>query len=249
MAFVRPKSIGLFSYSKLKTRLYLEEKSLEITFVDDYFSSEMFFELESLLSWCKVHVEVHSIIFQGNKNQFSNGFNKEEIQNIDEEKLSRLQNKFENILTSMRELSQVLVMNLGNGAYEQGLELALHGDVLLVNDETKLSFNPLEYGLVPSFSTTKILGETHLKKMLFSPHSNLYQNLNDLGFLEIINKEQTSTTIESYKNHAKKLSAIARHYLKKSMRTEESTTIENINSNDYKNKEGEFKNLHQFIYT
>lgn len=249
MAFVRPKVISLFSYSTLKTRLYLDEKSLEITFQKPNLSHEVLFELESILSWCKTHVEVHSLVFSGNNKNFIAGFDSEELKNYDADKVKRLHQKFENILDTLSELSQVIIMNLGNGTNDQALEFALQGDFIFANKETKLELNHMKKGLIPSLKTEKKLGTQALKKILFSPNTDVLNQLVNKDLVQFFTDGMNETEeIESFKRHAASLSHIARYYLKKSLGNNENFQTEVIETRDYQNDSGNFQNLHRHLY-
>lgn len=249
MAFVRPKVISLFSYSTLKTRLYLDEKALEITFLKPNLTHEVLFELESILSWCKTHVEVHSLVFSGNNQKFIGGFDTQELKNFDAEKVKRLHQKFENILETLSELSQLIIMNLGNGASDQALELALQGDFIFTKKESTLELNHMKQGLIPSLKTEKKLGTQTLKKILFSPNAEVLNQLVNKDLVQYFTEGMNETEeIESFKRHAATLSHVARYYLKKSLGNDENFQQTLIETRDYQNESGNFQNLHRHLY-
>lgn len=249
MAFVRPKVISLFSYSTLKTRLYLDEKSLEITFQKPNLTHEVLFELESILSWCKTHVEVHSLVFSGTHQKFIGGFDAQELKNYDADKVKRLHQKFENILETLSELSQVVIMNLGSGASDQALELALQGDFIFTKKDAVLELNHMKQGLIPSLKTEKKLGTQSLKKILFSPNAEVLNQLVNKDLVQFFTDGTNETEeIESFKKHAASLSHVARYYLKKSLGNNENFQQTLIETRDYQNESGNFQNLHRHLY-
>lgn len=251
MAFVRPKVISLFSYSTLKTKLFLEEKSLEIVFLKPHLTLEVLFELESILAWCKTHVEVHSIVFSSNGQNFIAGFNAEELKNCESDKVKRLHHKFENILETLSELSQLTIINLGNGTTDQALEFALQADIVLANKDAKLEFNHMKQGLIPSNRTQKKLGENTLKKLFFSPHANLLNQLINRDLVQFFTEgKNQQEELEDFKKHAATLSHVARHYLKKSLNNDNSEVCRQtlIETQDYQNESGNFQNLHRHLY-
>lgn len=251
MAFVRPKTIGLFSYSTLKTKLYLDEKSLEIQFQKPNLNLEMLFELESLLNWCKIHVEVHSIVFTGAKDHFLHGFDGEEFKNSDCDKAKRSLSKFEQILTTMNELPQVLYMNLKNGATDQGLELALQGDVIYARKNAICQLGHLEKGLIPSKKTETKVGANLLRNLLFTKQNNLTTTLEKNHFVNFFADETTETDqTQNFRNHILSLSNVARYYFKKSLGTDNNEVERQllIESNDYKKDQTSFLNLHHYVY-
>lgn len=249
MAFVRPKVISLFSYSTLKTKLYLDDKSLEITFAKPNLSHEVLFELESILSWCKTHVEVHSIVFSGVNHNFIGGFDSQELKNYDAEKVKRLHQKFENILETLSELSQIIIMNLGNGASNQALELALQGDFIFTKKDATLELNHMKQGLIPSPKTEKKLGTQTLKKILFSPNAEVLTQLVNKDMIQFFTENHNETEeLENFKRHAASLSHVARYYLKKSLGNNENFQQTLIETGDYQNETGTFQNLHRHLY-
>lgn len=249
MAFVRPKVISLFSYSTLKTRLYLDEKSLEITFQKPNLTHEVLFELESILSWCKTHVEVHSLVFSGNNQKFIGGFDAPELKNYDADKVKRLHQKFENILETLSELSQVIIMNLGGAASDQALELALQGDFIFTRKDATLELNHMKQGLIPSLKTEKKLGTQSLKKILFSPNAEVLNQLVNKDLVQFFaDGANEAEEIESFKKHAASLSHVARYYLKKSLGNNENFQQTLIDTRDYQNESGNFQNLHRHLY-
>lgn len=251
MAFVRPKTIGLFSYSTLKTKLYLEEKSLEIQFQKPHLNLEMLFELESLLNWCKIHVEVHSIVFTGAKDHFIHGFDVEEFKNADSDKANRSLCKFEQILTTMNELPQVLYMNLKSGATDQGLELALQGDVIYSRQDAVCRLGHLEKGLIPSKKTEKKVGINLLKNLLFTEQNNLTTTLEKNHFVKFFTDETAEIDqVQNFRKHILSLSNVARYYFKKTIASDNNENERQllIESNDYKNDATSFLNLHHYVY-
>lgn len=251
MAFVRPKTIGLFSYSTLKTKLYLEEKSLEIQFQKPNLNLEMLFELESLLNWCKIHVEVHSIVFTGAKDHFIHGFDCEEFRNADSDKANRSLSKFEKILTTMNELPQVLYMNIKDGASDQGLELALQGDVIYGRKNAVCQMGHLEKGLIPSKKTEQKIGSNLLRNLLFTKQNNLTTTLEKNHFVKFFDEDSAELDqVHNFRTHILSLSNVARYYFKKSLCSENNETERQllIESNDYKNDAKTFLNLHHYVY-
>ncbi len=250
MAFVRPKVISVFSYSTFKTKLYLEEKSLEVNFEKAYINFEMLFELESLISWCKQHVEVHSIVFNGYKESFLQGYDYNEVKSFEAEKVKRLQNKFEQILESLSALPQTILMNTKNGASDQGLEFALFGDQILARNVAVFKFDQLKNGFIITKKIELLLGQQFLRNLIFRPNVDIKNEMVKARLVDLCaDKEFEFMLAQDFRAHTLTISPIARFYLKKSMLlNDENAHSAVITSKEYQSADGKFQNLHHYIY-
>ena len=70
----------IFSYNTLKVHLQKETKTLFLQLVQptpskiNLINEATIVELESLFSWVSQHIEIHSIVINGQSNYFSKGF-------------------------------------------------------------------------------------------------------------------------------------------------------------------------------
>jgi enoyl-CoA hydratase/carnithine racemase len=142
---------SLFDYKTIKTSLDSRTRSLYITLnQSEVFSTEMLFELESVLSWVTSKVEVHSIVINSEDQRFGPGLDKNQMTSLDKEDLIKTFTKIQKISYALFHLPQTVVMDLGEGAELLASELSIGADIRICNVSSKISFNHSYYGLVPS---------------------------------------------------------------------------------------------------
>lgn len=144
----------LFNYSTLSTRLEKSTRTLFITLnrpdKNNCIHPEMLFELESLLAWCTSRVEISSICFDSCTSFFSPGVDTNLLPNMSAQQLEKIQQRLHKITFAMMQLPQVVFFDLGQGAANWALELAMGADVRLSTTDSKMSFNHTQLGLVPA---------------------------------------------------------------------------------------------------
>ena len=90
----------IFSYNTLKVHLQKETKTLFLQLVQptpskiNLINEATIVELESLFSWVSQHIEIHSIVINGQSNYFSKGFDLEEFASLPDKNFQELLEKF-----------------------------------------------------------------------------------------------------------------------------------------------------------
>ena len=252
MKLVPPKKVRIFTYNTFSSALLLEPKALEIIFHDDYFDSEVLFELESIIAWCTSHTEVKSIVFSCRGNQFIQGFNLEEMKTFDESKILKLYSKLHHINQGLTCLPQTIVVDLKEGAKNEGLTFASFADVRVSTEQALFQFDQITHGLLDAtglFSKSiNKLNISTLRSLVLSAIEFNIDTLNNLGCFTITNK-----TSEQILNNVAQQSNMARAQTKCALigLTEEDNKDHDfinkifkalLSTSDYK-KEAEFINL------
>lgn len=187
MKLVPPKKVRIFSYNTISAALLLETKGLEITFNQEFISMELLFELESILAWCTSHTEVKCVLLQTKFNTFLNGFDYEEIRNYDTDKINKLYEKLNKINQALILLPQTIIVNLKEGAKNEGMTMALHADIRVANLTSKFKFSQMEYGLMDHTGLlTNILNKSSqmgLRALILSGLEFNLSELNATGFI------------------------------------------------------------------
>ncbi len=187
MKLVPPKKVRIFSYNTIGSALLLETKGLEITFNQEFITMEMLFELESILAWCTSHTEVKSVLLQTKFNHFLNGFDYEEIKKYDIDKINKLYEKLNKINQALIFLPQTIIVNLKQGAMNEGLTMALHADVRVADNNAKFKFSQMENGLMDhSGLLSNILNKSShmgLRALVLSGLEFNFTELNSTGSL------------------------------------------------------------------
>ena len=142
--------ISIFNYNTLATWLNKKNRSLHVEFKSPSISSEMVFELESLLAWTASHLEINSILLTGPDNLFSTGLDQDEMLRLSDEKLQKLLLKLQRLIYSFFFLPQTVIVDLKEQCSSVGAELAIGADIRLAQENCQLSFSHLSSGLVPS---------------------------------------------------------------------------------------------------
>ena len=144
----------LFNYTTLSTRLEKTTRTLFVTLNrpdwNNAFRLEMLFELESLFAWCTTRVEINSIYIYSSSALFSTGLEYETLSGTTAEHLSKVNAKLQKIIFAMMQLPQTIVIDLGDGSETLASEFALGADIRIASQDTKISFNHCQYGLVPA---------------------------------------------------------------------------------------------------
>jgi enoyl-CoA hydratase/carnithine racemase len=145
---------NLFNYTTISTRLEKSTRTLFVTLNrpdwNNAFRLEMLFELESLLAWCTTRVEINSIFIDSSSSLFSTGLELDSLSSLSAQQLEKMNNKLQKIIFAMMQLSQTIIIDLGDGAETLASEFALGADIRLASTESRISFNHCRYGLVPA---------------------------------------------------------------------------------------------------
>lgn len=141
---------SIFNYQNFEVRLEKNTRTLWILFKSNYFTTEMLFELESMLAWCTGKVEIHSIVFQSRQDKLSQGIDPNILKNLTLEKLETFTKKIQKINTSLMHLPQIIIADLGFGCHNIASEFATACDIRVAHRSCKMSFDHTQRGLMPS---------------------------------------------------------------------------------------------------
>jgi enoyl-CoA hydratase/carnithine racemase len=145
---------SLFNYKKLLVRLDKTTKSLIITLnsKDDSnaISTELLFELESVLSWCTNKIEINSILIDSSTTHLSLGPNLDKISQYSIDQLTKFLKKIQTINHALFHLPQTVIIDLGMGCEDVASELIIGADFRVASVNTKVSFAQTRLGRVPS---------------------------------------------------------------------------------------------------
>ncbi len=144
----------LFNYTTLSTRLEKSTRSLYITLNrpdrGNALHQEMLFELESLLAWCTSRVEINSIFIDSCTNTFSPGVEAAALPHMNAQQIEKLSTRLHKIIFSMMQMPQTVLIDLGDGAANWAMELALGADIRICSVNAELKFDHARLGLVPA---------------------------------------------------------------------------------------------------
>jgi len=151
----------LFNYTTLSTRLEKSTRTLYVTLNrpdrGNALHQEMLFELESLLAWCTSRVEINSIFIDSCTPYFSPGVESARLAETNAAQLEKLSTRLHKIIFAMMQMPQTVVMDLGQGAANWAMELALGADIRLCSVNAELKFDHARFGLVPAAGGMAIL--------------------------------------------------------------------------------------------
>ena len=207
----------IFKYNTLK--IFLEKKTKAI-FIHlnreqhnkkNLINVETIFELESILSWTAQHLEINTIILQGQDDFFSKGFDLTEFSKLPEKRFQNILEKFQKVIYSMFFLPQTIIANLQGGSNGAGLELAIGADIRIANTKNNINFNHLEKATIPTCGgvgfLTQLIPSSYTRNWFLYPHSITNENLLGSGYIHSFykaNEEQTfiNTILENISKQA-----------------------------------------------
>jgi len=144
----------LFNYTTLSTKLEKSTRSLHITLNrpdrNNALHQEMLFELESLLAWCTARVEINSIYIDSCTSYFSPGLEAEALPGMSAQQLEKLSARLHKIIFALMQMPQTVIVDLGDGAANWAMELALGADIRIASVNAELKFDHTRFGLVPA---------------------------------------------------------------------------------------------------
>lgn len=147
----------LFNYNTITSELKKETRTLEVGLPAD-FSTEMIFELESLLSWCTEKIEISSILFKPTKEFFPSYINESNLSEMSPGKFQKLIHKLRKLIYSMHYLPQTIIMDYSSGCFGLGAEFLLGADIRVGMFRSTIHWNHLNLGITPMCGGTTLLG-------------------------------------------------------------------------------------------
>ncbi len=213
---------SLFNYNTLKVSLNRETRNLTVTLNRQHaanaFCTEMIFELETLFAWATSHLEIHSILINSSSPIFSPGWDKKELEKMNDERIQKLMDRLQKLVYIQFFLPQTIVIDLGEGAYGAAAEFAIGADIRLARNNADIQFNHARKGFIPASGGVGFLSA--VVPPAFARKWNLTtlpigeSDLTASGFIEIYNDHQI---IESYLQAIASQAPIARIQTKRSL--------------------------------
>jgi len=153
-----------------------------------YLSFKCLEELESLFNWLSSRVEISSVLIQSSGAYFCKGMSPHELANSGQETLIKYFEKVGRLVSGAYFLPQTLIVDLGQGAFDVGSELALIGDIRISRSPGHVHFDHLSKGLAPTAGgvavLSSILSPSHVRNYLLggAPISSEDMKLSGLVF-------------------------------------------------------------------
>ncbi len=194
---------SFFNYETLSVKLESSTRTLVITFTDakreHYFSTQMLFELESVLSWVTNKIEVHSVLINSTASEFSPGLDMEMIRQMDRSAIEKFFTKLQKINLALFHLPQTVVIDLGKGCSNIASEFAIGCDIRFCDKEAKLSFDHSRKGLIPGsgglgFLST-VVSPAMARNWVLSTQAISHEQLLQSGFIYQTYSESNRTAV------------------------------------------------------
>ena len=189
----------LFNYSTLATRLEKGTRTLFVTLNrpdrGNALHQEMLFELESLMAWCTTRVEINTICIDSCTPYFSTGVELARLPEASAAQLEKLTARLHNIIFSLMQMPQTVVVDLGDGAANWAMELALGADIRICSVNAEMKFDHARLGLVPAAGgmtfLTHLIGATYARQWLATSENIAMEQARASG---LIHKTYDSTS-------------------------------------------------------
>lgn len=143
---------SLFNYNTLKVSLNRDTRSLNVTLnrphAKNAINSEMIFELETLFAWATSHLEINSILINSSTSLFSVGWDKIELERMNDERIQKLMERLQKLVYVQFFLPQTVIIDLGDGAHGAAAEFAIGADIRLIRNSGDLQFNHARKGFI-----------------------------------------------------------------------------------------------------
>lgn len=196
---------NLFNYNTLNISLLTQTKSLVIELDrkdsdTNSINTEMLFELETIFSWASNHVEIHSIIITSSKDIFSDGIDKSEIENMNDERIQKILLKLQNIIYSMFLLPQTVILDIKGGAYGCAAEFSIGADIRIADNSTEIIFNHLENAFIPMCGgigfLSAVVSQSYARNWIYTGIAISEQQLLSSGYIYSV-YEKTSAKLHN----------------------------------------------------
>lgn len=214
---------SLFNYNTLKVSLNRETRTLEVTLnrphAENALSTEMLFELETLFAWTSSHLEINSILINSSTAYFSPGWDKKELEKMNDERIQKLMERLQKLVYSQFFLPQTIIIDLGEGAKGAAAELAIGADIRLAKNNADIQFDHLRRGFIPACGgigfLSAIVSPTFARKWNLSTLPINEQELLASGFVaELYSDKQV---VDSYLMAIASQAPVARIQAKRSL--------------------------------
>ncbi len=116
-------------------------------------------ELHACFSDLKENPKIQALLIRGQEDVFSAGGDLKEMQDLSEEEAQKRSAFVQETFSILRQMPCPVVAFIQGICYGGGLELALHCDIRLAADNTRLAFPEVKYGMIPGAGGTVLLRE------------------------------------------------------------------------------------------
>lgn len=205
---MREQPIPFFNYQRFDTRLLPDYKGMKVILKDQFLGPESLFELESLMNWLSIHVEVQFVLFESAHAEFGKWQDYEVLENMNKDRLTRYYKKLRKVTFSCFYLPQTIIMNLGKGCDGFASEFILGADIRLAEPQSKIKFSHLERGICPqggSFGLLSLMvGHSQARKFVLSGFEISDQEALSSGLISrsFREKEENEALFAKIKNQA-----------------------------------------------
>lgn len=210
---------ALFNYNTISVELLKKTRTLKITIKNsnelNFINLELLFELESILAWSTSRVEIHSILIRSESGALSQGINFNSLKEMNEKMLEKITSKLQKITHALFHLPQTIVVDLGKGACNLGVELAIGADIRISSNNTTIVFDHTCHGLVPCSGgmgvLSTVVGNTFARNWILSARPVPMNQLLQSGFIyETYSNMERNQKVEALLEDIHKQSGVQR---------------------------------------
>lgn len=224
----------LFNYNNLEIKISPQTKSLFVFIKPDHLNLETLFELEGLTHWLQSHIEVQSVILTSEQEVFSLSPKMEDLSRWTPDSLRKFQQKLARVVWSLHKVPQTVVTYVKRGCDSFGIELALAGDIIVMDRDGEWDFNYLTKGLVPMSGAISILsnlvGVSRARRWLKMSKVVKSSELESSGLVELIDDKDE---IVSMLNKINEQSSVCRIQMKRQWLEAMTSHFEKIEDVEY----------------
>lgn len=193
----------IFNYSTFETRLEKKTRTLFLSFLDkDFGILESLFEFESLLSWCKNRLEIHSISISSESEIFDLNLKNQDLGKLKTSYMEKIQQKIFSLGRQMMEAPQTVFFDLGGNPHSWVFQISLGADIRLAKTQKNFNINPLGMGLSPSPGILSLSGELFgqalTKRIFMGGACQQTQSLSQLGVLHTYENENRDSFLRTH---------------------------------------------------
>lgn len=215
----RFKMVEIFNYKTLSTKLDKTTRTLWVEFQKEEdqaapsLNMESMFELESLLNWLTTRVEIHSVIFTSECDEYLGDWNSANL--INEAIIEKLRFKVRKLSIALMHLPQTIIFDLKAKAHNLALELSLGADIRVAEVGANLKFNQTQLGVIPAAGgislLSQIVGNANARNWILSGKAISKEQLLHSGFIfELYNTTNRNDTLSSILNSIRSQAPVQR---------------------------------------
>ena len=212
---------NLFSFKALELYPLKNYQSLVLEFKNEFIDPNMIRELEIFFNWACNHLEVKSILITSKGAIFSQGLDLKEFKKYPQGDFEKFLNRYQMLIYSLFFLPQTIVVDLKQMACGAGAEFAIGADFRLAQKGTKINFDHLKKGLVPSCGgigfLDAIVPQTFVRKWILSAGDISERDLVNSGLIHELYDTTEKESGHKILEQISKLAPIPRIQAKRSL--------------------------------